>query len=89
MEISQIMNMIPNDFYIVGVCLYVLGMVLKKVNFIKDELIIFILLILSIVFTVWKGGLAPETVMYGIILTGVPVFVNNIFKQGEKLLSNE
>lgn len=87
MDITQIMEMIPADFYIVAVCLYVLGMVLKRVNFVKDELIIFILLICSVLFTVWKGGFSPETVMYGIILTGVPVFVNNIFKQGEKLLS--
>ena len=79
MEISQIMELIPQDFYIVAVTLYVLGMVLKRVNFIKDELIIFILLILSILFTVWKGGFGADTVMYGVILTGVPVFVNNIF----------
>lgn len=88
MEISQIMEMIPKDFYIVAVVLYVLGMILKKVNFIKDELIVFILLIVSIVFTVWKGGFGPETVMYGVILAGVPVFVNNIFKQGSELLTN-
>lgn len=87
MEISQIMELIPKDFYIVAVTLYVLGMVLKRVNFIKDELIIFILLVLSVLFTVWKGGFGADTVMYGVILTGVPVFVNNIFKQGEKLLS--
>lgn len=88
MEISQIMELIPQDFYIVAVTLYVLGMVLKRVNFIKDELIIFILLILSILFTVWKGGFGADTVMYGVILTGVPVFVNNIFRQGEKILTS-
>lgn len=87
MEITQIMDMIPADFYIVAVVLYVLGMILKRVNVIKDELIIFILLIASVLFTVWKGGFSPETVMYGIILAGVPVFVNNIFKQSEKLIA--
>lgn len=87
MEISQIMDMIPKDFYIVAVVLYVLGMILKKVNFIKDELIVFILLLVSIVFTVWKGGFGADTVMYGVIIAGVPVFVNNIFKQGTSLIS--
>lgn len=85
MEVSNIMEMIPKEFYIVAVCLYVLGLLLKKVEFIKDELIIFILLVLSITFTVWKGGFSPETVMYGIILTGVPVLFNNALKQVEKL----
>lgn len=88
MEISQIMEMIPKDFYIVAICLYVLGMILKRVNFVKDELIVFILLIASILFTVWKGGFGADTVMYGVILAGVPVFVNNIFKQGEQLLTS-
>lgn len=86
MEFTQIMDMIPAEFYIVAVVLYVLGIILKKVNFIKDELIIFILLIVSILFTVWKGGFGADTVMYGVIIAGVPVLVNNIFKQGEKLI---
>lgn len=88
MEITQIMDMIPKDFYIVAVALYVLGLMLKKVEFIKDELIVFILLIASILFTVWKGGFSADTVMYGVILAGVPVFVNNILKQGEKLVTD-
>lgn len=86
MEFTQIMDMIPSEFYIVAVVLYVLGIILKKVNFIKDELIIFILLIVSILFTVWKGGFGADTVMYGVIIAGVPVLVNNIFKQSQKLI---
>ena len=88
MEISQIMDMIPKEFYIVAVALYVLGLILKKVEFIKDELIVFILLVVSILFTVWKGGLSADTFMYGVILAGVPVFVSNVLKQGGKLISD-
>lgn len=89
MEISQIMNLIPKDFYIVAVMLYILGMVLKKVKFIKDELIIFMLLVISILFSIWKGGFGADSVIYGIILTGVPVFVNNIFKQSNELIAKK
>lgn len=88
MEISQIMELIPKDFYIIAICLYILGMILKKVNFVKDELIVFILLVLSILFTVWKGGFGADTVMYGIILAGIPVLFNNIFKQSGQLLNS-
>lgn len=86
MEITQIMELIPTQFYIIAVCLYVFGLILKKVNFFKDELIIFVLLVVSLVLSVWKGGFTPDTIMYGIILTGVPVLFNNVFKQMFKLI---
>lgn len=78
--IPQIITFIPESFYIVIFVLYVLGYIIK-LSKIPDEYIVFILLAASLIFSVLIGGLSVESIMYGILLTACPVFINNIVKQ--------
>ena len=78
--IPQILSYIPESFYILIFVLYVIGFILKQSR-IEDEYIIFIILFASLVFSVFLGGFNVNSIMYGILLTACPVFINNVVKQ--------
>lgn len=84
--IMQFFQMIPTEFYIIVGVLYVIGYVLRSTEVIPNKYILFILLILGIVFAVFKGGFNIDSVMYGIILSMAPVYINQFYKQGKKVI---
>ena len=81
MEIDFV-SMIFEQGVIVIPCLYVIGMILKGLEFIPDKFIPVILLPLGILATCsLAGGFTPENFIQGVLVTGAAVYINNIVKQ--------
>lgn len=64
--------------------LYVLGMIIKHTQFIKDKYIPVILLAVGIAGAIALLGVTVEAVIQGILVTGVAVFTNQLIKQASK-----
>jgi len=64
--------------------LYVLGMIIKHTQFIKDKYIPVILLAVGIAGAIALLGVTVEAVIQGILVTGVAVFTNQLVKQASK-----
>lgn len=82
--IMEFVKMIPTNFYIIAGALYALGFIIKQSK-IPNEYIVFILLAVSIILALLIGGLNVYSVIYGIILSVAPVFVQNLIKQGMEI----
>lgn len=61
--------------------LYVIGMVLKDTEIIKDKYIPLILLPIGVLFSLIITGLSPDGVIQGVLATGVTVYGNQVIKQ--------
>lgn len=86
--IPQISSVIPESFYIVALALYALGQIIKSTA-IPNKYIIFILLGASILFSLMVGGVNINSIMYAIILTASPVFLDNIVKQTFRIYNSQ
>ena len=64
--------------------LYVLGMIIKHTQFVKDKYIPVILLVVGIAGAIALLGVTVEAVIQGILVTGVAVFTNQLVKQASK-----
>jgi len=64
--------------------LYVLGMIIKHTQFIKDKYIPVILLAVGIAGAIALLGVTVEAGIQGILVTGVAVFTNQLIKQASK-----
>jgi len=64
--------------------LYVLGMIIKHTQFVKDKYIPVILLVVGIAGAIALLGVTVEAVIQGILVTGVAVFTNQLIKQASK-----
>jgi hypothetical protein len=64
--------------------LYVLGMIIKHTQFIKDKYIPVILLAVGVAGAIALLGVTVEAVIQGILVTGVAVFTNQLIKQASK-----
>ena len=78
MEITKYLaeNMLPLVPF-----LYVVGMVLKDTEKIKDNYIPLILLPIGVLFSLLITGLSPDGVIQGVLATGVTVYGNQVIKQ--------
>lgn len=61
--------------------LWVIGVFLKRTPQIKDWMIIWILLGLSVIFAIIKNGLTIDSIINGIIAAGVSVLGHQLVKQ--------
>jgi hypothetical protein len=77
----EILKYINENYLIVISVIYVLGMVLKAISIIPDEIIPLILLVVGIGFGIAIGGFTVQAVMQGILVAGAAVFTNQFFKQ--------
>lgn len=77
----EILKYIAENYLIVIPVLYVLGMVLKSIKRVPDEVIPLVLLIAGIGFSIAIGGFTVYAIMQGILVVGAAVFVNQFFKQ--------
>lgn len=76
------LSMIIEQGVIIIPCLYIVGMILKGLQFIPDKFIPVILLPLGVLGTCsLAGSFGPENVVQGILVTGAAVYTNNIIKQ--------
>ena len=78
------MNYIVDNCLILIPVLYVIGAILKNLEFIKDKYIHLILLPIGIALAIAIKGIDVNSVMQGILVTGVTVYGNQIFKQINK-----
>lgn len=75
------MDYIVKDSYILIPVLYVIGMIIKKTPLIPDWLIPWILLILGVAGGFFLGGMTFKGILQGILVAGVTVFANQLYKQ--------
>ena len=61
--------------------LYIVGMILKDTEIIKDKYIPLILLPVGVLFSLLITGLSPDGVIQGVLATGVTVYGNQVVKQ--------
>lgn len=78
------MNYIVDNCLILIPVLYIIGMILKNLEFIKDKYIPLILLPIGIAMAIAISGVDVNSVIQGILVTGVTVYGNQIFKQINK-----
>ena len=64
--------------------LYVIGMMLKGLELIPDKYIPIILLVIGIAVCVGLNGFNANSVIQGILVTGVTVYVNQLLVQSKK-----
>ena len=83
MEIN-IMDYVVEQALILIPVLYILGIMLKQTNKIKDWTIPWILLIVGIVGAIALMGLNANAVIQGILATGMAVYANQLIKQTVK-----
>lgn len=78
MEITKYLaeNMLPLVPF-----LYIVGMILKDTEIIKDKYIPLILLPVGVLFSLLISGLSPDGVIQGVLATGVTVYGNQVIKQ--------
>ena len=65
--------------------LYVIGMFLKALEFIKDKYIPCILLVIGIAFSIALIGFNVNAVIQGILVSGATVLGNQLIKQYKKM----
>ena len=94
MDLSNIMDFIPQNFVILIISIYVLGIFFKRIEAVKDKWIIVILLLFGITFAVLLSIINAEYkvaldvivngILQGILCWGVSVGVNQTIKQVQK-----
>ena len=78
------MNYIVDNCLILIPVLYIIGMILKNLERIEDKYIPLILLPIGIALAIAIKGIDINSVIQGILVTGVTVYGNQIFKQINK-----
>lgn len=78
------MNYIVDNCLILIPVLYIIGMILKNLEYIEDKYIPLILLPIGIALAIAIKGVDINSVIQGILVTGVTVYGNQIFKQISK-----
>ena len=80
----EFMEYITENALILIPVLYVIGMFLKALEFIKDKYIPCILLVIGIVFSIALIGLNVNAVIQGILVAGATVLGDQLIKQYKK-----
>ena len=94
---ENLTNYIKPELLIISVVLYLIGSWLKRIQFIKDKFIPFILGAIGIILcTIWVLASCPLTsmqniamavftaIIQGILVTGLSTYVNQLVKQKKK-----
>lgn len=77
----EFFNYIVDEGLILIPALYIIGLILKGLPKIKDNYIPVILLIFGVGFSLALLGLSVDSVIQGILITGVTVYGNQVYKQ--------
>ena len=81
---ENILNYVVENALILIPVLYVLGAILKGTSKIDDKYIPIILLPIGIAFSIAIMGVNVNSVIQGILVTGVTVYGNQLIKQATK-----
>lgn len=77
----DILKFINENYMILVAVLIVLGSFLKNSSKVPDWSIPWVLLVVSVGFSVWMGGLSPDVVIQGVLVAGGAVLGNQLYKQ--------
>ncbi len=77
----ETVNYIVENAYILIPALYIIGAILKGIEKIPDKLIPLLLLVFGIGGTVAILGLSAQSVIQGVLITGVTVYGDQVVKQ--------
>ncbi len=80
----EIIQFIPEQLLILVAAIYVLGVCCSKYPNLNNKYIPVILLAFGVVFSVWILGLAPTSILQGILCWGTAIGLNQTFKQLNK-----
>ena len=80
----DIISFVPESLFILVVATNILGVFLKKAEYIKDNFIPMILLGFSIIFAMALEGTSPTSFLQGIITWGVAVGMHQTVHQIQK-----
>lgn len=72
---------IIDDLLILIPVLYIIGMILKRIQLISNRFIPLILLGMGISISIGLIGFSLDTIIQGILVTGAAVFTNQLYKQ--------
>ena len=77
----EITSYLSEKMFPLVIFLYVVGMILKSTERIKDKYIPLILLPIGVLFSLLITGLSVDGVIQGVLATGVTVYGNQVVKQ--------
>ena len=77
----EITSYLSEKMFPLVIFLYVVGMILKSTERIKDKYIPLILLPVGVLFSLLITGLSVDGVIQGVLATGVTVYGNQVVKQ--------
>lgn len=78
------LNYITENAYVLIPALLIIGRIIKGINKIPDKWIPLILLPIGIAGSLALGGLSIQSVVQGVLITGVCVYGNQVVKQLKK-----
>ena len=78
------MNYIAENALVLIPVIYIIGMFLKGLKGVSDKHIPFVLMFISIAFSVAMLGLNVDSIIQGILIAGATVLSNQLIKQSKK-----
>ena len=78
------MNYIAENALILIPVIYIIGMFLKGLKGVSDKYIPFVLMFVSIAFSIAMLGLNVDSIIQGILIAGTTVLSNQLIKQSKK-----
>ena len=80
----EFLNYISDNALVLIPVIYIVGMFLKGLEGVNDKYIPFVLMFVSIAFSVAMLGLNVDSIIQGILIAGATVLSNQLIKQSKK-----
>ena len=80
----EFLNYISDNALVLIPVIYIVGMFLKGLEGVSDKYIPFVLMFISIAFSVAMLGLNVDSIIQGILISGATVLSNQLIKQSKK-----
>ena len=80
----EFLNYISDNVLVLIPVIYIVGMFLKGLKGVSDKYIPFVLMFVSIAFSIAMLGLNVDSIIQGILIAGATVLSNQLIKQSKK-----
>ena len=80
----EFMNYILDSSLIIIPVIYIIGIILKGLEYVQDKYIPIILLPIGIALSVFSIGLSVDSIIQGVLVVGAAVYANQVNKQLNK-----
>ena len=80
----EFLNYISDNALVLIPVIYIVGMFLKGLEGVNDKYIPFVLMFVSIAFSIAMLGLNVDSIIQGILIAGATVLSNQLIKQSKK-----